>query len=117
MGSNNGPTNLGRNQFRRMEPQILAKKEASQMPIYDDKEELNKAVAMLSKCSPLVFAREVRSLHKQLTCITQGQRFLLMGIDCTEMVLMLTFGSAMPVVKVGHMVGQFTKQSWIYGHK
>eukprot|EP00957_Ditylum_brightwellii_P177698 13535766-Ditylum_brightwellii.AAC.1 len=106
------------------------------MPVYNDKEELNKAPAKLSKCSPLVFTREVCSLHKQLVRITQGQGFLLMGIDCTDafkefnidhvcdafpvilqMAFVLTFGSAMPVVKVGRMMGQFAKQSWIYGCK
>eukprot|EP00957_Ditylum_brightwellii_P048328 3667867-Ditylum_brightwellii.AAC.1 len=67
-----------------MELQILAKKVASQMPFYDDKEELNKVIAKFSKCTPLVYAREVRSLYKQLARVTQGQGFLLMGIDCME---------------------------------
>mmetsp|Transcript_15712 Transcript_15712/g.19906 ORF Transcript_15712/g.19906 Transcript_15712/m.19906 type:complete len:438 (+) Transcript_15712:184-1497(+) len=98
------------------------------MPVYDDKEELDAAVDKLSKCSPLVFAGEVRSLHEQLARVTQGQGFLLMGGDCAEafkefnvdhvrdtfrvilqMALVLTFGSAMPVVKVGRMAGQFAK--------
>jgi 3-deoxy-7-phosphoheptulonate synthase len=58
----------------------------------------------------------------------QGQGFLLMGGDCAEafkefnvdhvrdtfrvllqMALVLTFGSAMPVIKVGRMAGQFAK--------
>eukprot|EP00957_Ditylum_brightwellii_P026802 2026856-Ditylum_brightwellii.AAC.1 len=66
-----------------MEPQILAKKAASQMHVYDDKEELNKSVAKLSKCSILVFTKEVRFLHEQLAHVTQRQSFLLMNIDCT----------------------------------
>eukprot|EP00957_Ditylum_brightwellii_P038360 2899972-Ditylum_brightwellii.AAC.1 len=98
------------------------------MSIYYDKENLNEAIAKLSKCSSLVVAGEVRSLHKQLPCITQGQGFSFMGIDCTEafkefnvdhvcdafsvilqMALVLTFGSATPVVKVGQMTGQLAK--------
>mmetsp|Transcript_2452 Transcript_2452/g.3859 ORF Transcript_2452/g.3859 Transcript_2452/m.3859 type:complete len:502 (-) Transcript_2452:187-1692(-) len=109
-------------------PKSWQKKVASQMPVYDDKEELDAAVDKLSKCSPLVFAGEVRSLHEQLARVTQGQGFLLMGGDCAEafkefnvdhvrdtfrvilqMALVLTFGSAMPVVKVGRMAGQFAK--------
>jgi 3-deoxy-7-phosphoheptulonate synthase len=98
------------------------------MPVYDDAEELATAVTRIEKCSPLVFAGEVRSLHEQLARACQGQGFLLMGGDCAEafnefnvdhvrdtfrvilqMSLVLTFGSAMPVIKVGRMAGQFAK--------
>ena len=100
----------------------------SQAPKYEDEEELNAAVEKLSKCSPLVFAGEVRTLHEQLARACSGQGFLLMGGDCAEafeefnvdhvrdsfrvllqMALVLTFGSAMPVIKVGRMAGQFAK--------
>uniref|UniRef100_A0A7S4JFB4 Phospho-2-dehydro-3-deoxyheptonate aldolase n=1 Tax=Odontella aurita TaxID=265563 RepID=A0A7S4JFB4_9STRA len=99
-----------------------------QMPVYDDEEELDAAVKRLERCSPLVFAGEVRSLHEQLARACHGQGFLLMGGDCAEafnefnvdhirdtfrvllqMSLVLTFGSAMPVIKVGRMAGQFAK--------
>jgi 3-deoxy-7-phosphoheptulonate synthase len=82
----------------------------------------------LGRCSPLVFAGEVRTLHEQLARACSGQGFLLMGGDCAEafeefnvdhvrdsfrvllqMALVLTFGSAMPVIKVGRMAGQFAK--------
>jgi 3-deoxy-7-phosphoheptulonate synthase len=102
--------------------------EAHQMPHYDDAEELQAAVKKLERCSPLVFAGEVRTLHENLARACQGQGFLLMGGDCAEafnefnvdhvrdtfrvilqMALVLTFGSAMPVIKVGRMAGQFAK--------
>lgn len=98
------------------------------MPVYEDEAELNDAVDRLKQCSPLVFAGEVRALHEQLARACHGQGFLLMGGDCAEafnefnvdhvrdsfrvilqMALVLTFGSAMPVIKVGRMAGQFAK--------
>ena len=98
------------------------------MPVYEDEAELNGAVDRLKQCSPLVFAGEVRALHEQLARACHGQGFLLMGGDCAEafnefnvdhvrdsfrvilqMALVLTFGSAMPVIKVGRMAGQFAK--------
>ncbi|GMI23019.1 hypothetical protein TeGR_g10669 [Tetraparma gracilis] len=100
----------------------------SQMPVYDDASSLSSVVTKLSGYSPLVFAGEVRSLHEQLAKASQGQGFLLMGGDCAEsfdefsvnhvrdtfrvilqMSLIMTFGGAMPVIKVGRMAGQFAK--------
>lgn len=89
---------------------------------------MKEAVDKLKRFSPLVFAGEVRSLHEQLAQACSGQGFLLMGGDCAEafdefnvdhvrdtfriilqMALVLTFGSAMPIIKVGRMAGQFAK--------
>jgi 3-deoxy-7-phosphoheptulonate synthase len=100
----------------------------SQSPNYDDPEELEAALRVLRKNCPLVFAGEVRSLHEQLARACSGQGFLLMGGDCAEafnefnvdhvrdtfrvilqMALVLTFGAAMPIIKVGRMAGQFAK--------
>lgn len=100
----------------------------SQGPNYEDPEELEAAVNALKKNSPLVFAGEVRNLHEQLARACSGQGFLLMGGDCAEafnefnvdhvrdtfrvilqMALVLTFGAAMPIIKVGRMAGQFAK--------
>lgn len=110
------------------DPVSWTKTEAKQMPVYDNQDELDEAVAKLERCSPLVFAGEVRTLHENLARACQGQGFLLMGGDCAEafnefnvdhvrdtfrvilqMALVLTFGSAMPVIKVGRMAGQFAK--------
>jgi 3-deoxy-7-phosphoheptulonate synthase len=98
------------------------------MPVYDDEAELDDTISTLSNCAPLVFAGEVRSLHEQLARACHGQGFLLMGGDCAEafnefnvdhvrdsfrvilqMALVLTFGSSLPVIKVGRMAGQFAK--------
>ena len=67
-------------------------------------------------------------MHEQLARACSGQGFLLMGGDCAEsftefnvdhirdsfrvllqMALVMTFGSAMPIIKVGRMAGQFAK--------
>mmetsp|Transcript_44208 Transcript_44208/g.65009 ORF Transcript_44208/g.65009 Transcript_44208/m.65009 type:complete len:506 (+) Transcript_44208:219-1736(+) len=109
-------------------PDSWRKKTAHQMPVYEDKEALQGAVDQLHKASPLVFAGEVRKLHDNIAKATQGQGFLLMGGDCAEafdefsvdhvrdtfrvilqMALVLTFGSSLPVIKVGRMAGQFAK--------
>eukprot|EP00533_Pseudo-nitzschia_delicatissima_P002203 CAMPEP_0116097074 /NCGR_PEP_ID=MMETSP0327-20121206/10520_1 /TAXON_ID=44447 /ORGANISM="Pseudo-nitzschia delicatissima, Strain B596" /LENGTH=491 /DNA_ID=CAMNT_0003588819 /DNA_START=93 /DNA_END=1568 /DNA_ORIENTATION=+ len=103
-------------------------KTIAQPPNFEDKEEYDEAIETLEKCSPLVFAGEVRTLHEQLARACSGQGFLLMGGDCAEafnefnvdhvrdsfrvilqMALVLTFGSAMPIIKVGRMAGQFAK--------
>jgi 3-deoxy-7-phosphoheptulonate synthase len=109
-------------------PTSWKSKVVSQPPKYEDENEFDEAVAKLEKCSPLVFAGEVRTLHENLARACSGQGFLLMGGDCAEsfdefnvdhirdsfrvllqMSLVLTFGSAMPIIKVGRMAGQFAK--------
>jgi 3-deoxy-7-phosphoheptulonate synthase len=76
----------------------------------------------------LVFAGEARRLKAQLALAASGQAFVLQGGDCAEsfgdftanvirdtfrvllqMAVVLTFGGAMPVVKLGRMAGQFAK--------
>lgn len=109
-------------------PTSWQKFKVAQPPNYEDDKALDDAVSRLEKCSPLVFAGEVRSLHEQLAKACQGQGFLIMGGDCAEafnefnvdhvrdtfrvmlqMSLVLTFGAAMPIIKVGRMAGQFAK--------
>lgn len=121
-------TSGGKNSSPEWSPSSWRNKKASQMPVYDDKEELEDALSTIKACSPLVFAGEVRSLHDQIARATTGQGFLLMGGDCAEafnefnvdhirdtfrvilqMSLVLTFGGALPVIKVGRMAGQFAK--------
>ena len=116
------------NNVKDWSPDSWRKFKAFQLPNYEDEAELQDAIETLQKNSPLVFAGEVRSLHEQLARATAGQGFLLMGGDCAEafnefnvdhvrdsfrvilqMALVLTFGSAMPVIKVGRMAGQFAK--------
>jgi len=109
-------------------PASWTTKTVAQPPNYLDEDDLKAAITKLEKSSPLVFAGEVRTLHEQLARACSGQGFLLMGGDCAEafnefnvdhvrdsfrvilqMALVLTFGSAMPIIKVGRMAGQFAK--------
>ncbi len=115
-------------QNKNWKPNSWQKKEAKHLPIYKDKEALDKVLNDLSKFPPLVFAGEVRNLEKQLSKVAHGEAFLLQGGDCAEsfsefhpnnirdsfkvilqMAIVLTFGSSCPVVKVGRMAGQFAK--------
>jgi 3-deoxy-7-phosphoheptulonate synthase len=77
---------------------------------------------------PLVFAGEARNLTTALGQVADGKAFLMQGGDCAEsfaefhpdnirdtfrvllqMSVILTFGAAMPIVKVGRIAGQFAK--------
>ena len=99
-----------------------------QVPSYPDADRLASMEARLSRFPPLVFAGEARRLKAQLALAASGQAFVLQGGDCAEsfgdftanvirytfrvllqMAVVLTFGGAMPVVKLGRMAGQFAK--------
>ena len=95
---------------------------------YPDPAALSAVEKELSGYPPLVFAGEVRTLRSSLAAVARGEAFLLQGGDCAEsfrefhpnnirdtfrvilqMSVALTFGAAMPVVKVGRIAGQFAK--------
>lgn len=95
---------------------------------YPDPAVLAAAESELATYPPLVFAGEVRTLRSNLGAVARGEAFLLQGGDCAEsfkefrpdnirdtfrvilqMSVALTFGAAMPVVKVGRIAGQFAK--------
>src|SRR5687767_4934069 len=99
-----------------------------QVPEYPDAAALAAVEARLATYPPLVFAGEARSLKAKLAEVAAGRAFLLQGGDCAEsfaefhpdnirdtlrvllqMAVVLTYGAAMPVVKVGRMAGQFAK--------
>ena len=99
-----------------------------QVPDYPDAARLAAMEARLSRFPPLVFAGEARRLQASLALAASGQAFVLQGGDCAEsfgdftanvirdtfrvllqMAVVLTFGGAMPVVKIGRMAGQFAK--------
>jgi 3-deoxy-7-phosphoheptulonate synthase len=103
-------------------------KPVSQMPEYPDAEALARVEKQLSVYPPLVFAGEARRLQELLADVCEGRAFLLQGGDCAEsfaefhpdnirdtlrvllqMAVVLTYGAAMPVVKLGRMAGQFAK--------
>ena len=100
----------------------------SQVPAYPDAAALADTEKQLASYPPLVFAGEARKLKKQLAAVSAGEGFVLQGGDCAEsfaehgadnirdffrvflqMAVVLTFGGAQPVVKVGRIAGQFAK--------
>jgi len=95
---------------------------------YPDPNALRAVEDELKGYPPLVFAGEVRTLRENLAKVADGKAFLLQGGDCAEsfkefhpnnirdtfrvllqMSVALTFGAALPVVKVGRIAGQFAK--------
>ena len=99
-----------------------------QQPQWPDADVLESVTAELSKLPPLVFAGEVDQLKDRLARVARGDAFLLQGGDCAEtfdgatadkirnrvktilqMAVVLTYGAAMPVIKMGRMAGQFAK--------
>jgi 3-deoxy-7-phosphoheptulonate synthase len=99
-----------------------------QVPTYPDPAKLVAVEKKLAKYPPLVFAGEARRLKNALALAADGKAFVLQGGDCAEsfgdftantirdtfrvllqMAVVLTFGAAVPVVKLGRMAGQFAK--------
>jgi 3-deoxy-7-phosphoheptulonate synthase len=109
-------------------PDSWRKKPIVQVPEYPDADKLADVEQRLSASPPLVFAGEARNLRRALGKVADGEAFLLQGGDCAEsfaefhadnirdtfrvllqMAVVLTFGAALPVVKVGRLAGQFAK--------
>lgn len=109
-------------------PDSWRSKPALQMPDYPDANALSDVEARLQNYPPLVFAGEARKLKRALADAVEGKAFLLQGGDCAEsfaefhpdnirdtfrvmlqMAVVLTYGAACPVIKVGRMAGQFAK--------
>jgi 3-deoxy-7-phosphoheptulonate synthase len=99
-----------------------------QVPGYADASALKQVEETLRRYPPLVFAGEARRLKERLAAVAQKKAFLLQGGDCAEsfaefhpnnirdmfrvllqMAVVLTYGAACPVVKVGRLAGQFAK--------
>lgn len=109
-------------------PDTWRNKTAKQMPHYTDQAALERVEEIIGELPPLVFAGEARNLKKQLAAACRGEAFVLQGGDCAEsfsefgankirdtfrvllqMSVVMTFGGAMPIVKMGRMAGQFAK--------
>ncbi|MFN3764973.1 MAG: class II 3-deoxy-7-phosphoheptulonate synthase [Aliihoeflea sp.] len=109
-------------------PNSWRDKPIQQVPAYPDLAFLAETEKQLASYPPLVFAGEARKLKKQLAAVSAGEAFMLQGGDCAEsfaehgadnirdffrvflqMAVVLTFGGAQPVVKVGRIAGQFAK--------
>ena len=109
-------------------PESWRAKPAQQLPVYPDAAALQAVERRLRRQPPLVFAGEARRLKAALARVADGKAFLLQGGDCAEsfaefhpdnirdtfrvllqMAVVLTYGAACPVVKVGRLAGQFAK--------
>ncbi len=101
---------------------------ARHQPDWPDESRAVAAREALAKLPPLVFAGEARALVAALGEVAEGRAFLLQAGDCAEsfddfsapsirdklkihlqMAAVLTFGAALPVVKIGRIAGQFAK--------
>ena len=99
-----------------------------QVPAYPDEAALRDVEERLATYPPLVFAGEALALRRSLADVSRGEAFLMQGGDCAEsfaehgadnirdffrvflqMAVVLTYGAAKPVVKVGRIAGQFAK--------
>lgn len=102
--------------------------DAYQQPAWPDEKRRAAVVGRLAEMPPLVFAGEARQLLASLASVAEGRAFVLQAGDCAEsfhdtsartireklrillqMAVVLTYGSALPVVKVGRIAGQFAK--------
>src|SRR3954454_7420781 len=101
---------------------------AAQQPPWPDLDYLGRVRALLESVPPIAVPTEVDRLQARLGDVARGQAFLLQGGDCAEtfvdnteahlrgtirtllqMAVVLTYGTAMPVVKVGRIAGQYAK--------
>lgn len=95
---------------------------------YDDPQDLARVLAQLAAFPPLVTSWEIERLKKELAQAQAGERFLLQGGDCAEMLrdctpgaitnklkillqmsLVLVHASKKPVIRVGRFAGQYAK--------
>ena len=101
---------------------------ALHQPEWPEQARADAARERLASMPPLVFAGEARQLRESLAQVAAGRAFLLQAGDCAEsfndfsaisirerlkimlqMAAVLTYGSMLPVVKVGRIAGQFVK--------
>ncbi|MGW6905193.1 class II 3-deoxy-7-phosphoheptulonate synthase [Streptomyces sp. NPDC054940] len=101
---------------------------AAQQPVWPDPTELRSVTDRLSTAPPLVFASECDLLRRKMAAVARGEAVLLQGGDCAEtfdrltaddvrgkiktllqMAVILTHATALPVVKIGRMAGQYAK--------
>lgn len=101
---------------------------ARQQPTWPDAAAVARVRRQLAAQPPLVFAGESDNLRDELAWAAAGESFVLMGGDCAEtfaantadsirarlktvlqMAVVLTYGSGLPVVKIGRLAGQYFK--------
>jgi 3-deoxy-7-phosphoheptulonate synthase len=101
---------------------------AAQQPPWPDLDYVARVRGVLENVPPIAVPTEVDRLQARLGTVARGEAFLLQGGDCAEtfdgnteahlrgtirtllqMAVVLTYGTAMPVVKVGRIAGQYAK--------
>src|SRR3954454_21010315 len=101
---------------------------AAQQPPWPDLDYLGRVRALLESVPPIAVPTEVDRLQARLGDVARGEAFLLQGGDCAEtfvdntephlrgtirtllqMAVVLTYGTSMPVVKLGRIAGQYAK--------
>ncbi|MFF9895037.1 class II 3-deoxy-7-phosphoheptulonate synthase [Streptomyces longispororuber] len=101
---------------------------ARQQPDWPDAAALGAVTRGLAGAPPLVAAAECDLLRRRMAAVARGEAILLQGGDCAEtfagtgtdsirgklrtllqMAVVLTHATALPVVKVGRMAGQYAK--------
>jgi len=109
-------------------PASWRERPALHQPDWPDPVAAEAARESLAAMPPLVFAGEARRLRESLAQVAAGRAFLLQAGDCAEsfhdfsavsireklkvilqMAAVLTYGSMLPVVKLGRIAGQFVK--------
>ena len=109
-------------------PSSWRSRPARHQPEWPDEARAEAALSQLKAMPPLVFAGEARDLRSALAEVAAGRAFLLQAGDCAEsfhdftavsireklkillqMSVVLIYGSALPLVKVGRIAGQFAK--------
>jgi len=100
----------------------------AQQPEWPDLDALSRVRGVLENVPPITVPAEVDRLQSRLGMVARGEAFLLQGGDCAEtfvdnteahlrgsirtllqMAVVLTYGTSMPVVKVGRLAGQYAK--------
>jgi 3-deoxy-7-phosphoheptulonate synthase len=103
-------------------------RKAEQLPEWPDPVAADEVAAQLRALPPLVFAGEARRLTRGLAQVVDRKAFVLQAGDCAEsfddfsadsirdklkvilqMAVVLTYGSGVPVLKIGRIAGQFAK--------
>src|SRR3954454_1206623 len=101
---------------------------AAQQPPWPDPDYLTRVRRLLESVPPIAVPTEVDRLQERLSEVARGEAFLLQGGDCAEtfldntephlrgtirtllqMAVVLTYGTEMPVIKLGRIAGQYAK--------
>ena len=101
---------------------------AAQQPAWPDPDYVWRVRRLLEAVPPITVPTEVDTLQARLGQVARGDAFLLQGGDCAEtfvdnteahlrgtirtllqMAVVLTYGTSMPVIKLGRIAGQYAK--------